>query len=61
MNKERWIIYCERPSQLNQYEELFEAIEAAEVGGKRERVRAAEAIKSLSKPFSYGGRFGEAR
>ena len=60
MNKERWIIYCNRPCQLEQHRELFEAIEAAEQGGKRDRVRAAEAIKSLEKPFTYGGRFGEA-
>lgn len=60
MDEKRWIIYCNRPYQLEQHRKLFEAIEAAEVGGKRERVRAAEAIKSLEKPFTYDGRFGEA-
>lgn len=60
MNEKRWQVYCSQSYQLEQHKELFEAIEAAEQGGKRDRVRAAEAVKSLEKPFTYGGRFGEA-
>lgn len=59
-NKERWQVYCDTPYRFNQHEALFDAIEALEQGNKKERVRAAEAIKSLEKPFSYCGRFGEA-